>query len=62
MDAALIVVKTTANIKFKVEDDFKLSGEINSIDMAAIDFLPYFKTSTTMNNINAEFTFAKTIM
>lgn len=53
MDAALIIVKSSFNIKFTVDDDFKLSGEITSIDMAAVDFLPYFKTATTMKNINA---------
>lgn len=53
LDAAFIVVKTTANVMFTVEEDFRLTGDVSTVEMEAIDFLPYFKTSTTIKNINS---------
>jgi len=52
MDAALLTAKAITNISFFVNNNFELSGVIHELTFNVVEFLPYFKTSTTMININ----------
>ena len=52
MDAALLTAKAVTNISFFVNNNFELSGVIHELTFNVVEFLPYFKTSTTMININ----------
>jgi hypothetical protein len=46
IDAAVIVAKASASIVFTVGKDFKVHGEIDSMNLKAVQFEPYFKTET----------------
>jgi hypothetical protein len=44
------------NVSFDVSNNFVLSGDIHQLKLNVIDFYPYFKTSTTMQNMNSKLT------
>jgi hypothetical protein len=57
IDAALFVTKAILNISFTVTDNFMLYGTINDLSLAVVDYRPYFKSSTTRENINSKISF-----
>ena len=51
LKAATIVAKTITNIDFFVNDDLVVKGQINSLKLEILDFIPYYKTKTTVKTI-----------
>jgi hypothetical protein len=52
MDAGLIVTKAIANASFFVNDALTLFGDIHELQLNVVDFYPFFKTSSSMKNMN----------
>mmetsp|Transcript_34217 Transcript_34217/g.33440 ORF Transcript_34217/g.33440 Transcript_34217/m.33440 type:complete len:297 (+) Transcript_34217:752-1642(+) len=51
IDAALVVAKVNADIRFFVREDFKLYGSVEDIKLKVLAFEPYFVTTTTSKQI-----------
>ncbi len=62
IDAALVIAKALTNVSFSVTNDFVLSGYIHEIELNVIEFYPYFKTSTTISNMNSKLSILLPIM
>jgi hypothetical protein len=45
-----------------VNTDFELTGEINNLDISALEFEPYFKTSSSKLGLNTKLMFGKNII
>lgn len=62
IDAALIIAKAQTNMSFSVTNDFELHGFIHELKLNVIEFYPYFKTSTTIANMNTKLSILLPIM
>lgn len=62
IDAALMIAKAITNVSFSVSNDFILSGDIHELKLNLIEFYPYFKTSTTIQNMNSKLNLLLPIM
>lgn len=62
IDAALITAKIVTNVSFSVNENFQLTGEINNLDIQALEFEPYFKTPSSKFGLNTKLMFGKNII
>jgi hypothetical protein len=52
IDAALITAQALTNVSFFVNDNFELTGDIHELQLKVVEFYPYYKTATTIENMN----------
>ena len=53
----MVVAKAITNCSFFITNDFILTGDVHHLELNVVEFNPYFKTTTTMRNMNTKLTF-----
>lgn len=49
-----MTAKAVTNISFNMNGMFELTGEIHELQLSIIEFIPYFKSSTSLRSINTK--------